>query len=71
MLLALVGDLSESKSVMWATNLAFVNFFMLDKGLDFEDAEGVFDIAKASAMKFGNDRLFWIVSLEVHSTSSK
>ena len=44
---------------------------MLGKGLDFEDAEGVFDIAKASAMKFGNYRLFWIVSLEVHSTSSK
>jgi hypothetical protein len=71
MLLALVGDLSENKSVMWATNLAFVNFFMFGKGLDFEYAEGVFDIAKASAMKFGNYRLFWIVSLEVHRTSSK
>lgn len=71
MLLALVGDLSENKSVMWASRLAFVNFFMFGKGLDFEDAEGVFDIAKASAVEFGNYRLFWSVSLEVHRTTSK
>jgi len=56
---------------MPTTNLAFMNFFMFANGFDFDDAEGVFDIAKARTIKFGDNSLFPIVGLVVHRITRK
>lgn len=53
------------------TNLAFMIFFMFANGFDFDDAEGVFDIAKARTIKFGDNSLFPIVGLVVHRITRK
>jgi hypothetical protein len=70
MLVALVGNLPENKSMMSTTSLAFMNFFMFVEGLDFDDPERILEIGKARTVKCSDFGLFSIVSLGVHRITS-